>query len=57
MMTILNASYLDTSSAGCFTYCKPRLVQSELLEKEVRGRWTGGGVLPSECVLLIYHHL
>ncbi|KAM8755790.1 protein TASOR isoform 4-T4 [Acanthopagrus schlegelii] len=34
MMTILNASYLDTSSAGCFTYCKPRLVQSELLEKE-----------------------
>ncbi|XP_073324924.1 protein TASOR [Pagrus major] len=34
MMTILTSSYLDTSSAGCFTYCQPRLVQSELLEKE-----------------------
>ncbi|XP_031157236.2 protein TASOR isoform X2 [Sander lucioperca] len=34
MMTILTSSYIDTSSAGCFTYCKPRLVHSELLEKE-----------------------
>ncbi|XP_071351563.1 protein TASOR isoform X2 [Trachinotus anak] len=34
MMTILTSSYIDTGSAGCFTYCKPRLVHSELLEKE-----------------------
>ncbi|TDH14558.1 hypothetical protein EPR50_G00045210 [Perca flavescens] len=34
MMTIMAASYIDTGSAGCFTYCKPRLVHSELLEKE-----------------------
>ncbi|XP_040014619.1 protein TASOR isoform X4 [Xiphias gladius] len=34
MMNILTSSYIDTGSAGCFTYCKPRLVQSELLEKE-----------------------
>ncbi|XP_033482081.1 protein TASOR isoform X2 [Epinephelus lanceolatus] len=34
MMTILTSSYMDTSSAGCFTYCKPRLIYSELLEKE-----------------------
>ncbi|KAI3369721.1 hypothetical protein L3Q82_024567 [Scortum barcoo] len=34
MMTILTSSYIDTASAGCFTYSKPRLVQSELLEKE-----------------------
>ncbi|XP_078139750.1 protein TASOR-like [Centroberyx gerrardi] len=34
MMTILSSSYRDTGSAGCFTYCKPRLVHSELLEKE-----------------------
>uniref|UniRef100_UPI0037E9AD00 protein TASOR n=1 Tax=Semicossyphus pulcher TaxID=241346 RepID=UPI0037E9AD00 len=34
MMTILNSSYIDTSSAGCFTYSTPRLVHSELLEKE-----------------------
>lgn len=35
-MTILTSSYIDTSSAGCFTYSQPRLVHSELLEKEVR---------------------
>ncbi|XP_029286862.1 protein TASOR isoform X3 [Cottoperca gobio] len=34
MMTILTSNYIDTGSAGCFTYCKPRLVHSELLEKE-----------------------
>ncbi|KAA8593274.1 hypothetical protein FQN60_009390, partial [Etheostoma spectabile] len=34
MMTILTSSYIDAGSAGCFTYCKPRLVHSELLEKE-----------------------
>ncbi|XP_029908234.1 protein TASOR isoform X2 [Myripristis murdjan] len=34
MMTILTSSYRDTSSAGTFTYSKPRLVHSELLEKE-----------------------
>ncbi|XP_047439664.1 protein TASOR isoform X2 [Mugil cephalus] len=34
MMTILTSSYLDTTSSGCFTYSKPRLVHSELLEKE-----------------------
>ncbi|XP_037346508.2 protein TASOR isoform X2 [Pungitius pungitius] len=34
MMTILTSSYIDTGSAGCFTYSKPRLVHSELLEKE-----------------------
>ena len=38
MKTILTSSYIDTSSAGCFTYSKPRLVHSELLEKEVRLR-------------------
>ncbi|XP_041637621.1 protein TASOR-like [Cheilinus undulatus] len=34
MMTILTSSYIDTTSAGSFTYSKPRLVHSELLEKE-----------------------
>nr|XP_046240860.1 uncharacterized protein tasora isoform X2 [Scatophagus argus] len=34
MMTILTSSYLDSGSTGTFTYCKPRLVHSELLEKE-----------------------
>nr|XP_019952270.1 PREDICTED: protein TASOR isoform X1 [Paralichthys olivaceus] len=34
MVNILTSSYFDTGSAGCFTYCKPRLVYSELLEKE-----------------------
>ncbi|KAM8914826.1 protein TASOR isoform 2-T2 [Spinachia spinachia] len=34
MMTILTSSYIDTASAGCFTYSKPRIVHSELLEKE-----------------------
>ncbi|XP_042365956.1 protein TASOR-like isoform X2 [Plectropomus leopardus] len=34
MMTILTSSYLDTSSAGCFTYSKPRLIYNEQLEKE-----------------------
>ncbi|XP_017286994.1 protein TASOR [Kryptolebias marmoratus] len=34
MKTILTSSYIDTSSAGCFAYSNPRLVHSELLEKE-----------------------
>ncbi|XP_070759390.1 protein TASOR [Enoplosus armatus] len=34
MMTILTSSYIDTGSAGCFTYSNPRLIHSELLEKE-----------------------
>ncbi|XP_027135126.1 uncharacterized protein tasora isoform X2 [Larimichthys crocea] len=34
MMTILTSSYIETGSAGCFAYCDPRLVHSELLEKE-----------------------
>ncbi|KAM7401639.1 hypothetical protein PAMP_016936 [Pampus punctatissimus] len=34
MINILTSSYIDTSSAGCFTYCMPRLVHSELQEKE-----------------------
>lgn len=37
MMTILTSTYIDTGSAGCFTYSKPRLVHSEPLEKEVSG--------------------
>ncbi|KAM9365564.1 protein TASOR-like [Pholidichthys leucotaenia] len=32
--SILTSSYLDSSSTSCFTYSKPRLVYSELLEKE-----------------------
>lgn len=38
MMNILTSSYIDTGSLGCFTYSKPRLINSELLEKEVRDR-------------------
>ncbi|XP_034021080.1 uncharacterized protein tasora [Thalassophryne amazonica] len=34
MMTILTSSYMDAGSASCFSYSKPRLVHSELLEKE-----------------------
>ncbi|XP_062264804.1 uncharacterized protein tasora isoform X1 [Platichthys flesus] len=34
MVNILTSSYFDAGSAGCFTYCKPRLVYSELPEKE-----------------------
>ncbi|XP_041835698.1 protein TASOR isoform X2 [Melanotaenia boesemani] len=34
MKTILTSSYIDTNSTGCFTYRNPRLVHSELLEKE-----------------------
>ncbi|XP_070849967.1 protein TASOR-like [Chaetodon trifascialis] len=34
MMTILTSSYIDTGSAGCFAYSKPRLIHSEQLEKE-----------------------
>lgn len=36
MKSILTSSYIDQNSAGCFTYSRPRLVHSELLEKEVR---------------------
>lgn len=41
MMTILASSYIDTGSAGCFTYCKLQLIHSELLEKEVKDGWRG----------------
>ncbi|KAM3621562.1 uncharacterized protein V6R79_012819 [Siganus canaliculatus] len=34
MMSVLTSSYVDTGSTGCFTYCRPRVVHSELLEKE-----------------------
>ncbi|KAM9859276.1 protein TASOR [Aulostomus maculatus] len=34
MMSILTSSYVDANSAACFAYNKPRLVHSELLEKE-----------------------
>ncbi|XP_038135626.1 protein TASOR isoform X2 [Cyprinodon tularosa] len=34
MKSILTAGYIDTSSTGCFAYSNPRLVHSELLEKE-----------------------
>ncbi|XP_069025657.1 protein TASOR isoform X2 [Embiotoca jacksoni] len=34
MMTVLTSSYIDTNSTGCFTYCNPRLLHSEPLEKE-----------------------
>ncbi|XP_055365092.1 protein TASOR [Betta splendens] len=34
MLTILTSSFIDPSSAGCFTYCQPRLVHCDLLEKE-----------------------
>ncbi|XP_037534930.1 protein TASOR [Nematolebias whitei] len=34
MKTVLTSSYIDTNSAVCFTYSNPRLVHSELLEKE-----------------------
>lgn len=57
MMTILTSSYIETGSAGCFAYCDPRLVHSELLEKEVRDRWTGGVAFPFKCVMLLYDYL
>ncbi|CAG5977835.1 unnamed protein product [Menidia menidia] len=34
MKTVLTSSFIDTNSASCFTYSKPRLVHSEPLEKE-----------------------
>ncbi|XP_014827939.1 PREDICTED: protein TASOR [Poecilia mexicana] len=34
MKTILTSGYIDSNSSGCFTYSNPRLVHSELLEKE-----------------------
>ncbi|KAM7006484.1 protein TASOR, partial [Tautogolabrus adspersus] len=34
MMNAMTSSYIDTGSSASFTYCKPRLVHSELLEKE-----------------------
>ncbi|XP_077428923.1 protein TASOR [Vanacampus margaritifer] len=34
VMSILTAGHVDTNSAGCFTYSRPRLVHSEQLEKE-----------------------
>lgn len=60
MMTILTSSYIDTGSAGSFSYCRPRLVHSELLEKEVRDGWMDGwveGPIPFKCVLLLNNYL
>ncbi|KAM4741337.1 protein TASOR [Anableps anableps] len=34
MKTILTSGYIDSNSAGSFSYSNPRLVHSELLEKE-----------------------
>ena len=50
MVNILTSSYFDTGSAAAFTYCKPRLVYSELPEKEVRA----GRVISSIKRLLIF---
>lgn len=36
MMNIITSSYIDSGSAGCFTYFKPQVVYNEQLEKEVR---------------------
>lgn len=38
LMNIMTSSYLDACSAACFTYSKPRLINNELLEKEVKDR-------------------
>ncbi|XP_075996355.1 protein TASOR [Genypterus blacodes] len=34
MLTVLTSSFIEAGSAGCFTFSNPRLVHSELLEKE-----------------------
>eukprot|EP00066_Takifugu_rubripes_P026953 XP_011616219.1 PREDICTED: protein FAM208A-like isoform X1 [Takifugu rubripes] len=34
LMNIVTSGYLDASSAACFTYSRPRLMNNELLEKE-----------------------
>uniref|UniRef100_A0AAV2MLR3 TASOR pseudo-PARP domain-containing protein n=1 Tax=Knipowitschia caucasica TaxID=637954 RepID=A0AAV2MLR3_KNICA len=34
ILTVLTSGYLDSASAGSFSYSKPRLVHSETLEKE-----------------------
>lgn len=36
LMSIVTSGYLDASSAGCFAYSRPRLMNNELLEKEVK---------------------
>lgn len=35
LVKIVSSCYLDSSSRGTFSYCKARLIQNELLEKEV----------------------
>lgn len=41
LMNIVTSSYLDAGSAACFTYSRPRLINNELLEKEVRDGSSG----------------
>lgn len=41
LMNIVTSGYLDASSAACFTYSRPRLMNNELLEKEVQGGRSG----------------
>lgn len=41
LMNIVTSGYLDASSAACFTYSSPRLINNELLEKEVTDGWSG----------------
>lgn len=36
LMSIVTSGYLDASSAACFTYSRLRLINNELLEKEVK---------------------
>lgn len=43
LMNTVTSGYLDASSAACFTYSSPRLINNELLEKEVRGGRAGIG--------------
>lgn len=38
LMSVMTSSYLDACSTACFTYSKPRLINNELLEKEVKTR-------------------
>lgn len=41
LMNIMTSGYLDASSAACFAYSRPRLMNNELLEKEVKVGWSG----------------
>lgn len=39
LMNIVTSGYLDASSAACFSYSSARLINNELLEKEVTDGW------------------